>query len=132
MTPVPPDPAAPEPIGILLLSGNSSRVHAALMLATTAAALGRAVVLFATGAGVPALLADHAAGQEPAEEARRQALGVATCGELRAAAGELGVRLIACEAALRLAGISAERLAPGVEVAGMASLLGAAGAFVSF
>lgn len=119
-------------LGILLLSGDSSRVHAALMLATTAAALGRGVLVFATDAGAVSLLADGAAGQEASEEARRRTLGVATCAELREAAVELGVRLIACETALRLAGIAAERLAPGVEVAGMATLLGAAGEIVSF
>jgi predicted peroxiredoxin len=102
------------------------------MLATTAAALGRPVVLFATDAGAGALLAEGAAGQEEVEEARRGSLGVATCGELREAAVELGVRLIACETALRLAGIAAERLPPSVEVAGMATLLGVAGEIVSF
>jgi uncharacterized protein len=124
--------ARSDSLGILLLSGASSRIHAALMLATTAAALGRHVVLFATDAGVSALLAEAAAGQEPAEEARRRALGIATCAELRAAAVELGVRLIACETALRLAGIAASSRAPCVEVAGMATLLGAAGEIVSF
>jgi peroxiredoxin family protein len=127
----PPDAPAVA-LGILLLSAASSRVHAALMLATTAAALGRPVVLFATDSGAASLLAEGAAGQEAAEEARRGSLGVATCGELRDAAVELGVRLIACETALRLAGIAVERLAPGVEVAGMATLLGAAGEIVSF
>ncbi len=102
------------------------------MLATTAASLGRAVAVFATDAGVAALLGEGAAGQEAAEEARRCSLGVATCAELRAAAAELGVRMIACETALRLAGIAAERLAPGVEVAGMATLLAQAGEIVSF
>ena len=116
----------------MLLSANSSRVHAALMLATTAASLGRAVVVFATDAGVTALLADGAAGQEVVEEARRRSLGVVTFAELRAAAAELGVRMIACETALRLAGIAAWRLAPGVEVAGMTTLLAAAGEIVSF
>ena len=124
--------APPDHLGILLLSAASSRVHAALMLATTAASLGRGVVLFATEAGVAALLAEGAAGQETAEESRRHSLGVATCAELCAAAAELGVRRIACETALRLAGIAAERLAPGVEVAGMATLLADARAIVSF
>ena len=102
------------------------------MLATTAASLGRAVVVFATDAGVTALLADGAAGQEVVEEARRRSLGVVTFAELRAAAAELGVRMIACETALRLAGIAAWRLAPGVEVAGMTTLLAAAGEIVAF
>lgn len=124
--------APAEPLGILLLSGASSRIHAALMLATTAAAFGRAVLVFATDAGVPALLAQGAAGQEQAEETRRRSLGVATCAELRAAAAELGVRLVACETAMRLGGVAAAKLAPGVEVAGMATLLAAAREIVSF
>ena len=119
-------------LGILLLSAASSRVHAALMLAATAASLGRSVVLFATDSGVASLLAAGAAGQEEEEEARRRLLGVATCAELCAVARELGVRLVACETALRLGGIAAERLAPGVEVAGMATLLGAVAEIVSF
>ena len=128
----PADPPGRRSLGILLLSGASSRIHAALMLAATAAALGRAVMLFATDAGAPALLASEAAGQEPAEEARRRSLGVATCAELRAAAVELGVRLVACETAMRLGGVAAADLAAGVEVAGMATLLGAADEIVSF
>ena len=123
--------APAEPLGILLLSGASSRIHAALMLATTAAAFGRAVMVFATDAGVLGLLAEGAAGLEPAEETRRRSLGVATCAELRAAAAELGVRLVACETAMRLGGIAATNLAPGVQVAGMATLLDAAGEIVS-
>lgn len=124
--------APAEKLGVLLLSAASSRVHACLMLATMAAALGRDVMLFATDAGVAALRAHGAAGQEAEEEARRKALGVATSAELLAAAGELGVRLVACETAMRLAGLEAADLASGVEVAGMANLLGHGGAVVSF
>ncbi|MDE2334985.1 MAG: DsrE/DsrF/DrsH-like family protein [Rhodospirillales bacterium] len=124
--------APADRLGILLLSASSSRVHAAMMLATTAASLGRAVVLFATDAGVAALLAEGAAGQEADGEARRRSLGVATCAELAAAAVELGVRVVACETALRLAQIAPERLAPGVEIAGMATLLADADEIVSF
>lgn len=124
--------APAEPLGVLLLSAESSRVHACLMLATTAAALGRAVMLFATDAGVAALRAHGAAGQEPEEETRRRALGVATSAELLAATWELGVRIVACETAMRLAGLEAANLAPGVEIAGMVTLLGHGGDLVSF
>lgn len=128
----PPLSAPAERFGVLLLSASSARVHAALMLATTAAALGRDVLLFATEDGVAALRARDAAGREPAEEARRRSLGVATCAEMLAALGELGARLVACETALRLAGLGPADLAPGVEVAGMATLLGHGADVVSF
>jgi predicted peroxiredoxin len=39
----------------------------------------------------------------------------------------LGVRLIACEAGLRLAALDAAALLPGVEVAGIATFLAAVG-----
>ena len=116
----------------MLLSRRSSRIHAALMLATTAASLGRPVILFASDEGVAGLLATGAAGQEAAEEAERRALGVAGCAELLAAAAELGVRRIACETALRLAGLAPAALAEGVEVAGMATLLAATSDIVAF
>jgi len=45
---VPSDPP-PGTLGILLLSGGHERAHYAFVLATGAAAVGRAVVLFATG-----------------------------------------------------------------------------------
>jgi predicted peroxiredoxin len=44
-----------------------------------------------------------------------------------AAAAELGVRRIACEAGLRMIGAAAESLSDGVEVAGIATFLEAVG-----
>lgn len=115
------------PLGILLLSGGHERAHYALVLATGAAAVGREVVVFATNAGCR--LFDAA---RPLEREAREALlaerGVAGIGALLAAAGELGVRRIACEAGLRAEGMAAAELAPGVEVAGVVTLLGAVGA----
>jgi uncharacterized protein len=57
-----------------------------------------------------------------------RAAGVAGLDELRDASRELGVRLIACEAGLRSEGLDAARLMAGVEVAGVATFLEAAGA----
>ncbi len=110
-------------LGLLLLSGTHERAHYAFILATGAAAIGRAVTLFATNAGCHALLADWS-GLEGAErdEAVRTA-GVAGLETLRAAAAELGVRLIACESGLRMAGLDPGRLLPGVEVAGVVTFL---------
>jgi len=120
----PPDSPVPsEPLGILLISGAYGRAHYAFVLATGAAAIGRPVVLFATNAGCAALAADLSAWGEG--DAAVQRTGVAGLGELREAAGELGVRLIACEAGLRIAGLPADALMAGVEVAGVVTFLSA-------
>ncbi len=116
-----------QPLGILLASGTHGKAHAAFVLATGAAALGRTVVLFATNAGCRALLADLAGLDDAAREERVRAAGVAGLDELREAARELGVRLIACEAGLRAEALHAAPLCPGVEVAGVASFLVAVG-----
>ena len=52
-------------------------------------------------------------------------LGWRNCARRRA---RLGVRLIACEAGLRVEGLDAAALWPGVEVAGIATFLEAVGA----
>ena len=114
-----------EPFGILLLTGTHERAHYAFMLAAGAAALGRPVVLFASNDGCRALLADWRGLQDAQREERALACGVAGLAELREAAREMGVRLIACEAGLRLAALDPALLAPGVEVAGIASFLAA-------
>ena len=111
-----------EPLNILLASGGHGPAHAAFTLAAGATALGRPVLVFAMGAGCRALLA------EPGDEERDALLrsrGVAGVAELRAAAVELGARLIACEAGLRGEGLDAALLLPGVEVAGVMAFLDA-------
>ena len=115
------------PLGILLLSGTHARAHYAFVLATGAAALGRRVVLFATNAGCRALLADWSGLEDAERDAAIRARGVAGMGELREAASELGIRLIACEAGLRAEALSDAPLLPGVEVAGVATFLEAVG-----
>jgi uncharacterized protein len=112
-----------EPLGILLLSGEHDRAHYAFVLATGAAALGRRVVLFATNAGCRALLADWSSLADSARDARVRQRGVAGIGELREAAVELGIRMIACEAGLRAEALSDETLMAGVAVAGVATFL---------
>lgn len=114
-------------LGILLISGTHERAHYAFVLASGAAALGRDVVVFATNQGCAALLEDWSALAESGRDEAVQAAGVAGLAELREAAIELGVRLIACEAGLRMAGLAGEALCPGVQVAGVASFLEAVG-----
>ena len=126
MPPCPPVPS--DPLGILLLSGAHDRAHYAFVLASGAAALGRQVVLFATNAGCRALFADWSGLTDSARDGRVRAEGVAGLGELRDASRELGVRMIACEAGLRVEGLDAAGLMPGVEVVGVATFLSAVGA----
>ena len=116
-----------EPLGILLLSGVHDRAHYAFVLASGAAALGRQVVLFATNAGCHALFADWSGLTDAERDERVRAAGVAGLAELREASGELGVRLIACEAGLRSEGLDPARLMAGVEVAGVATFLSSVG-----
>jgi peroxiredoxin family protein len=117
-----------EPLGILLLSGEHDRAHYAFVVATGAAALGRRVVLFATNAGCHALLEDWSGlwGWERDEAIIGR--GVAGLGELREAARELGVPMIACEAGLRAEALEGRKRFGGVVMAGIATFLGEVGA----
>ncbi len=109
-----------DPLGVLLISGEAERAHYAFVLATGAAAIGREVTLFATNQGCRALVAELS--WASAFDTLATTRGVAGLSALREAAVELGVRLIACEAGLRLADITAD-LAEGVEVAGVVTFL---------
>jgi predicted peroxiredoxin len=115
------------PLGVLLRGGDHGAAHDALVVATGAAAIGRQVVIFATNAGTSLFLADR-----PLEADEREALlasrGVAGIGVLLAAAQDLGIRCIACEAALKGAAINPGALSAGVEIAGIVTFLGAVGA----
>ena len=115
----------PDRFGVLLLSGSHDRAHYAFVLATGAAALGRDVTLFAANGGCRALLADWRSLDEAGRDAVIVARGVAGLDVLRAAASELGIRLIACESGLRAEAIAAADLLPGIQVAGVASFLDA-------
>lgn len=117
-----------EPLGILLMSGTHERAHYAFVLGSGAAALGRRVVVFATNRGCLALFADWSGLDDTGRDRQVQAAGVAGLEELRDAARDLGVRLIACEAGLRAEGLDARGLLPGVETAGVATFLEAVGA----
>jgi peroxiredoxin family protein len=113
---------APGPaLGIILVSGEHARAHAAFLLAAGAAALGRAVTLFATGEGVRALCTEFPS--LAAEDAALSARGVAGLDTLRDASLELGVALIACPSGLLSAGVAADALLPGVSCAGLSVFL---------
>jgi peroxiredoxin family protein len=116
-----------KPLGILLLSGTHDRAHYAFVIASGAAALGRQVVVFTTNAGSHALLADWSGLADANRDAQVRAAGVAGFDELREATRDLGARLIVCEAGLRVEGLDAAKLWPGVEVAGIVTFLEAVG-----
>ena len=114
-----------ERLGILLISAGHERAHYAFVLAAGAAAIGREVCVFATNAGCLALMQDWSALDGGSRDSAVRAAGVAGLDELREAAAELGVRLMACDAGLRMAGLEAASLWCGVEVAGVPSFLSA-------
>ena len=113
----------PSNVSISTTPGASWEVGMREGVASGAAALGRAVTLFATNDGCRALLDDWSTLDEPGRDAMVRARGVAGIGELRDAAKELGVRLIACEAGTRTMLLDVHDLTAGVEVAGIASFL---------
>ena len=121
-----PDQTAPA-LGILLIAGTHERAQYAFLLASAAASLGRSVTLFATNHGCRALREDWSELDDVGRDAVIRRRGVAGLGELRDAARELGVRLIACEAGLTAEGIDPASLQQGVEVAGVATFLEAVG-----
>ena len=114
-------------LGVLLPSGSHDRAHYAFVVAAGAAALGRAVVLFATNQGCKALCRDWSGLSDADRDARIQRDGVAGLDTLRDACLEMNVRMIACEAGLRAERLDPSQLLPQVEVAGIATFLGAVG-----
>jgi len=118
----PRQPPPRQPLGILLISGGHERGHYAFVAAAAAAAIGRPVTIFATNEGCRMLASQL---PDDARDVQVRAAGVAGLGELRDAAAELGVRLMACDAGLRMVGLPSGCLLAGVEVAGVPSFLAA-------
>ena len=114
-----------ETLGILLISGGHERAHYAFVMAAGAAATGRRVTLFATNEGCRALARDWSAVEGAERDDWVQAQGVAGLEELRAAAVELGVRLLACDSGLAMASLAQAALLPEVAVAGVPAFLAA-------
>lgn len=120
-------------LALMVFSGTFERVHYALVLATAAAAVGGRVTLFFTGEAVRALVAEDGWRQLPAAggalgeeiDAGYRRKGVAGLAELLEAADALGARIIVCEMALRVIGLSKADLRPdlAIEEAGVVTLL---------
>lgn len=119
----------PERRGLALIvqSGAFDQVHYALSIAAAGAAIGRPATLFFTLGALPALMAGDGwrllAGAEA--EAVYHARGIAGFEELLGACRQLGVRIMACEAGLRLRDLGHGELRDdlGIEEGGLATLL---------
>ncbi|MCE0743383.1 DsrE family protein [Acetobacter sicerae] len=106
----------------LLCDSDFNRLHAAFMLAATALAMNRSVIIFATGPGVLALCRQSATLWE--KEDRQLAMqGVATLDTLRDALLSMDARLLVCETGLRRAGKTGADLIEEAEVIGMPTFL---------
>ena len=132
-------------LSLVVFSGEFDRVHYALAMAASAAALGKPATLLFTGSALRALVADvdgeagwrslhsgdgRSGGQTDGDYRAR---GVAGFEELLSACAELGVRLIACEMGMRVAGLDRGMLRTdvAVEEAGLATFLADASAGVT-
>ncbi len=121
--------ASPQtPLGILLVSSAHDRALYAFSMAAGGAALGRSVVLFASGHGCRAMLEDWSGLEDVGRDAVIRSRGVSGFGDMREAARETGVRLLVCETGLKAEALDHTPLLEGVTVAGIATFLEAVGA----
>ncbi|MCH4092104.1 DsrE family protein [Acetobacter sp.] len=106
----------------LLCDNDFNRLHVAFMLAASALAMNRSVIIFATGPAVLTLCRETEALWEK-EERQLAMQGVATLGTLRDALLSMDARLLVCETGLRRTGKGAGDLIEKVEVVGMPTFL---------
>jgi predicted peroxiredoxin len=120
--------------GIVLVAGDHARAHAAMLVAAGAAALGRTVIMFATGLGVRGLASDWSGLEGAVADRDLVARGLPGLADLRDACRDLGVALWACPSGLAAAGIDSTALAEGVLERGLSSFLEATreGQLISF
>ncbi|MDX9859326.1 MAG: DsrE/DsrF/DrsH-like family protein [Rhodospirillales bacterium] len=126
-----PTEAGPDKLSIVVFSGDFDKVHYALVLASGAAAIGKAVTLFFTMEASRALMKPGADGRPAwralpvaspawanagAMDDAFAARGVATFEELLAACPELGVRFLVCEMGLKAMDLSRDHLRDDIPV----------------
>ncbi|MFT8441326.1 DsrE family protein [Acetobacter fabarum] len=117
----------PCDLALLVVESRYERIHAAYMLAATAAAMGQTVLLFGMGAGVCAFCREWN-GLDAAEGARMRAqAGVAGLDDLRDAVVDMGVTLMVCDSGVKTLGLNAQDLLAGVETVGLPSFFDRAG-----
>ena len=132
-----------RPMTLLMISAEAERVHMALMMGATAAAMGRPVTFFFSKAAVRFLTnggwdefrtaTGHPA---PAMDKTLDIKGVADTSVLMDGLAALDVRFVACETALREHDVDPVELItrPAVEVSGLADVIekGAGGDWLTF
>lgn len=105
---------------VIVTRGDTDTLYSALQIASAVAAQGGKARVFCDGPAVPLL--------QPATvaplDAKRALHGEPRLSELREEAHDLGVRLIACQAGMALAGLDIEALGDGVEAGGLVGLMG--------
>ncbi len=110
--------ASPDKLSFVVFSGDYGRVHYALVMASAAAAIDKAVTLFFTMDGARTLLAEGAPGAPDwsGEEAANTAKGIATVEEMLDACLELDVVFMACDMGLKACGIDRADLRTDIDV----------------
>ena len=130
--------ASPDKLSIAVFSGDFTRVHYALVMASGALAINRPVTVFFTMEASRALLAGDDIDQgwhglappAPFETALAcdtdlQSKGVGGFEELLEAGKDLGARVVVCEMGLRALGLDGQKLREdlSVEIAGVVTFL---------
>ena len=110
--------ASPDKLSFVVFSGDYARVHYALVMASAAAAIDKAVTLLFTMDGARTLLAKGAPGAPDwsAEEAANAAKGIGTIEEMLAACLELDVAFMACDMGLMACDIDRADLRGDIEI----------------
>ncbi|MFC3052223.1 DsrE family protein [Kordiimonas pumila] len=132
-----------HPMTLLVISPLADRIHMALMMGATAAAVGRPVTFFFSKGAIRFLVQDGWAGlvttegtPAPDVDAVQEAKGIADSSLLMEALPSLNVRFVACETALREHDIDVASLItrPAVEISGLADVLekGSGGDWLTF
>ena len=121
-------PEGLQSLDLIVFDDRYERVHYALAMAAAAAASNRPARLFFAGPAIRVLLPDGwrtlAGAPEPTDDAWR-ALGIAGWDLLAESLVALGVPILACEIALKTAGLSADQLtALPVTVSGLVGFFG--------
>lgn len=111
-------------LAFFLCDNDFNRLHSAFMLAASALAMNRKVILFATGLGTKALCREDrfdAAWQTAEEVLTGQ--GIATMATLREMIVAMHADLLVCETGLRRTGLKAEDMVEGVKIVGIPTFL---------
>ncbi len=135
--------ASKRPMTLVLMSGEADRIHMALMMGATAAAVGRPVTFFFSKNAIRFLQVDgwaklaSVSGQTgPEMDEALMAKGIADSTVLLDGLGALDARFIVCETALREHDIDTAVLVsrPAVEISGLVDILekGAGGDWLTF